>query len=116
MPVAAWSPPRARVQLKLSRERLRLLQQKKTQIAKATRREVAGLLEKGKLESARIKVEGLLAEDLYVELLEVLELCVHPDAYLSATLRRPLTLALLDRYCELLLARFGLLECVKCVA
>ena len=32
------------------------------------------MLEKRKLESARIKVEGLLAEDLYVELLEVLEL------------------------------------------
>lgn len=71
---AAWQPARARVQLKLSRERLRLLQQKKTQVAKQTRREVAGLLEKRKLESARIKVEGLLAEDLYVELLEVLEL------------------------------------------
>ncbi|KWU44248.1 DUF292-domain-containing protein, partial [Rhodotorula sp. JG-1b] len=89
-PPAAWQPARARVQLKLSRERLRLLQQKKTQVAKQTRREVAGLLEKRKLESARIKVEGLLAEDLYVELLEVLEL-----------------------YCELLLARFGLLETVK---
>ena len=73
-PPAAWQPARARVQLKLSRERLRLLQQKKTQVAKQTRREVAGLLEKRKLESARIKVEGLLAEDLYVELLEVLEL------------------------------------------
>ncbi|POY72425.1 hypothetical protein BMF94_4251 [Rhodotorula taiwanensis] len=89
-PPAAWQPARARVQLKLSRERLRLLQQKKTQMAKQTRREVAALLDKGKLESARIKVEGLLAEDLYVELLEVLEL-----------------------YCELLLARFGLLETVK---
>ncbi|GAA5976068.1 hypothetical protein JCM10908_005375 [Rhodotorula pacifica] len=89
-PPAAWHPARARVQLKLSRERLRLLQQKKTQVAKQTRREVAALLEKRKLESARIKVEGLLAEDLYVELLEVLEL-----------------------YCELLLARFGLLETVK---
>lgn len=73
-PPAAWQPARARVQLKLSRERLRLLQQKKTQMAKQTRREVAALLDKGKLESARIKVEGLLAEDLYVELLEVLEL------------------------------------------
>ncbi|GAA5869081.1 hypothetical protein JCM3774_002469 [Rhodotorula dairenensis] len=89
-PPTAWHPARARVQLKLSRERLRLLQQKKTQLAKQTRREVAALVEKRKLESARIKVEGLLAEDLYVELLEVLEL-----------------------YCELLLARFGLLETVK---
>ncbi|GAA6037223.1 hypothetical protein JCM8097_008629 [Rhodosporidiobolus ruineniae] len=87
---AAWNPPRARVQLKLAIQRLRLLQQKKTQLAKSTRREVASQLEKRKIESAGIKVEQLLAEDLYVELLEVLEL-----------------------YCELLLARFGLLETIK---
>ncbi|GAA5953493.1 hypothetical protein JCM10213_003095, partial [Rhodosporidiobolus nylandii] len=87
---AAWNPPRARVQLKLAIQRVRLLAQKKTQLAKQTRREVASQLEKGKTESAKIKVEGLLSEDLYVELLEVLEL-----------------------YCELLLARFGLLETVK---
>ncbi|GAA5884408.1 hypothetical protein JCM6882_005237 [Rhodosporidiobolus microsporus] len=87
---AAWSPPRARVQIKLAIQRTRLLVQKTTAKAKATRREVAGQLEKGRIESARIKVEGLLSEDLYVELLEVLEL-----------------------YCELLLARFGLLETVK---
>ncbi|GAA6011309.1 hypothetical protein JCM10207_008294 [Rhodosporidiobolus poonsookiae] len=87
---AAWNPPRARIQLKLAIQRLRLLSQKKTQLAKQTRREIAAQLEKGKIESARIKVEGLLSEDLYVELLEVLEL-----------------------YCELLLARFGLLETIK---
>ncbi|GAA5967040.1 hypothetical protein JCM11641_000421 [Rhodosporidiobolus odoratus] len=86
----AWQPARARVQLKLAIQRVRLLQQKRTQLAKQTRREVASQLEKGKQESARIKVEGLLSEDLYVELLEVLEL-----------------------YCELLLARFGLLETIK---
>ncbi|TNY21410.1 regulator of Vps4 activity in the MVB pathway-domain-containing protein [Rhodotorula diobovata] len=87
---AAWNPPRARIQLRLAIQRVRLLAQKRTQLAKSTRREVAALLERGKVESAKIKVEGLLSEDLYVELLEVLEL-----------------------YCELLLARFGLLETVK---
>ncbi|GAA5834102.1 hypothetical protein JCM11251_003618, partial [Rhodosporidiobolus azoricus] len=87
---AAWSPPRARVQIKLAIQRTRLLVQKTSAKAKQTRREVASQLEKGRIESARIKVEGLLSEDLYVELLEVLEL-----------------------YCELLLARFGLLETVK---
>ncbi|GAA5823175.1 hypothetical protein JCM3770_005569 [Rhodotorula araucariae] len=90
MPAQAWQPARARIQLKLAVQRVRLLAQKRTQLAKSTRREVAALLERGKVESARIKVEGLLGEDLYVELLEVLEL-----------------------YCELLLARFGLLETVK---
>ncbi|GAA5925668.1 hypothetical protein JCM3775_001468 [Rhodotorula graminis] len=88
--VAAWNPARAKIQLRLAIQRVRLLAQKRTQLAKSTRREVAALVEKGKLESAKIKVEGLLSEDLYVELLEVLEL-----------------------YCELLLARFGLLETVK---
>ncbi|GAA5852362.1 hypothetical protein JCM9279_001175 [Rhodotorula babjevae] len=88
--VTAWNPARAKIQLRLAIQRVRLLAQKRTQLAKSTRREVAALVEKGKLESAKIKVEGLLSEDLYVELLEVLEL-----------------------YCELLLARFGLLETVK---
>lgn len=52
-----------------------------------TRREIAGLLEQHKLERARIKVEFVMGEDEASELLEILEL-----------------------YCELLLARFGLLE------
>jgi vacuolar protein sorting-associated protein IST1 len=47
-------------------------------------------LEKGRIETARIKVEGVMGDDTTVDLLEVLEL-----------------------YCELLLARFGLLESVK---
>jgi len=45
------------------------------------------LIEAGKLEKARVKVEHIINEDIHVELLELLEL-----------------------YCELLLARFGLLE------
>lgn len=75
---------------RLSIQRLRLLSAKKTQVAKATRREIASLLEKGRLEASKIKVEGVLNEDMMIELLEVLEL-----------------------YCELLLARFGLLETVQ---
>jgi len=75
------------VQLKLGVQRLRGLQEKKTAQAKASRRDIAMLLEKGKVETARIKVENIINEDVYVELLELLEL-----------------------YCELLLARFGLLD------
>ncbi|KAF5323464.1 hypothetical protein D9611_005507 [Ephemerocybe angulata] len=67
--------------------RLRTLQQKKEAQAKAARRDIATLLEKGKLETARIKVETIINEDVHVELLELLEL-----------------------YCELLLARFGILD------
>jgi vacuolar protein sorting-associated protein IST1 len=49
------------------------------------------LLEAGKEESARIRVENIIREELSVELLEILEL-----------------------YCELLLARIGLLEAKEC--
>lgn len=89
-PPAAWTPARARIQLKLSIQRTRVLATKKSQLAKSTRREIANLLDKGKVESARIKVEGIMQEDLMCELLELLEL-----------------------FCEVLLARFGLLETIK---
>ena len=71
----------------MSVNRLRLMQQKQTALAKQARRELAQLLEQGKDESAKIRVENIIREDLFVEMLEILEL-----------------------YCELLLARFGLLE------
>ncbi|PPQ90948.1 hypothetical protein CVT25_008259 [Psilocybe cyanescens] len=76
-----------KVQLKLSVQRLRTLQQKKEAQAKTARRDIASLIERGKIETARIKVETIINEDIYIELLELLEL-----------------------YCELLLARFGLLD------
>lgn len=64
-----------------------MVQQKKEAQAKSARRDIATLIERGKLETARVKVENIINEDLHVELLELLEL-----------------------YCELVLARFGLLE------
>lgn len=93
---------------RLAVQRLRTLQEKKTAQAKAARRDIALLLEKEKIETARIKVENstsarspqcirtldpasVIHEDIYVELLELLEL-----------------------YCELLNSRFGLLD-QKCV-
>ncbi|KAF8204303.1 regulator of Vps4 activity in the MVB pathway-domain-containing protein [Mycena galopus ATCC 62051] len=82
-----WNAPKAKVQLRLSVQRLRILQQKKEAQAKASRRDIASLLERGKVETARIKVETIINEDIHVELLELLEL-----------------------YSELLLARFGLLD------
>ena len=88
-PASAWSAARAKVQLKLSIQRIRLLAAKKSQLAKVSRRDIAGLLEKGKIEGARIRCEGVMGEDQMVELLEVLEL-----------------------YCEVCLSRFGLLELV----
>ncbi|KAI0830804.1 DUF292-domain-containing protein [Trametes gibbosa] len=82
-----WNSAKAKVQLRLGVQRLRTLQEKKNAQAKASRRDIAMMLEKGKLETARIKVENIIHEDVYVELLELLEM-----------------------YCELLIARFGLLD------
>jgi len=82
-----WNSTKAKVQLRLSVQRLRILQQKKEAQAKSSRRDIASLLERGKIETARVKVENIINEDIHVELLELLEL-----------------------YCELLIARFGLLD------
>ncbi|KAL8734318.1 MAG: hypothetical protein Q9166_001516 [cf. Caloplaca sp. 2 TL-2023] len=68
-----------------------MVQQKDTAIAKQQRRQMAHLLEQGKEESARIRVENIIRSDITTELLEILEL-----------------------YCELLLARIGLLEPKEC--
>ncbi|CAK1367508.1 unnamed protein product [Cercospora beticola] len=80
-----------KVQLKLSIARTRMVQQKDTALAKQQRREMAQLLELGKIESAKIRVENIIRSDLHTELLEVMEL-----------------------YCELLTARAGLMEAKEC--
>lgn len=56
-------------------------------LLQAARRDIATLLEKGKVETARIKTESIINEDIHLELLELLEL-----------------------YCEILSTRFGLIE------
>ncbi|CAG8644142.1 15702_t:CDS:2, partial [Acaulospora colombiana] len=86
MPLS-FNPNRLKVQLKLAINRLKLTQQKKNSMNKRARKEIAALLENNKEESARIRVEGIIREDYYIEAMEMLEL-----------------------YCELLMARFGVLE------
>ncbi|KAG8528332.1 uncharacterized protein KY384_007250 [Bacidia gigantensis] len=80
-----------KVQLKLAISRLRMTQQKDAAIAKQQRRAMGQLLELGKEESARIRVENIIRSDIQTELHEILEL-----------------------YCELLLARTGLMEAKEC--
>lgn len=41
-----------------------MLQHKKEAIAKKERKEIAGLIERGKEETARIKTEGIIGEDV----------------------------------------------------
>lgn len=68
-----------------------MVQQKDEAVSKQRRRAMAQLLEAGKVESARIRVENIIRSDITTELHEILEL-----------------------YCELLLARTGLMEAVTC--
>ncbi|EPE31385.1 hypothetical protein GLAREA_12688 [Glarea lozoyensis ATCC 20868] len=82
-----------KVQLKLSIARLRMVQQKDEAVSKQQRRAMAQLLEVGKIESAKIRVENIIRSDITTELHEILEL-----------------------YCELLLARTGLMEGPVCDA
>ncbi|WVN87057.1 uncharacterized protein L203_102233 [Cryptococcus depauperatus CBS 7841] len=85
--MAPWNGPRTKVQIRLAIQRLKTLQEKKHALAKASRREIADLLAKGRVETCRLRVEGLIQDDIYVELLELLEL-----------------------YSEMLQARFNILE------
>jgi vacuolar protein sorting-associated protein IST1 len=66
--------------------KLKFIQDKKTALAKQQRRQLADLLNQSKELSAKIRVENIIRDDIYVELLEYLEL-----------------------YCELLLARMGMI-------
>lgn len=82
-----WNGARTKIQLKLAIQRARMLQEKKESLAKQARREIADLVQRGKMETAHVKTESLIMEDVHIELLELLEL-----------------------YCETLHARFALLE------
>lgn len=68
-----------------------MVQQRDEQLGKTQRRAMAQLLEAGKVDSATIRVENIIRSDITTELHEILEL-----------------------YCELLIARAGLLEGATC--
>nr|CAI5866609.1 unnamed protein product [Callosobruchus analis] len=76
--------------LRLALSRLKLLQKKKTELTEKSRREIAEYLTAGKVERAKIRVEYIIREDYLVEALEIVEM-----------------------YCDLLLARFGLISNMK---
>lgn len=76
--------------LRLCINRLKLLEKKKTEMAMKSRKEIADYITSGKAERAKIRVEHIIREDYMVEAMEVLEM-----------------------YCDLLLARFGLVQQMK---
>lgn len=76
--------------LKLAIQRLKLLEKKKTELSLKSRQEIADYIKVNKPDRARIRVEHIIREDNYVEAMEMLEM-----------------------FCDLLLARFGLIEKMK---
>jgi len=87
-------------------QRLRTLQEKKEAQAKAARRDIATLLERGKVETARVKVESSNSDFIILfvpRFLQPFLIVINEDIYLEL-------LELLELYCELLIARFGLVE------
>ncbi|XP_072383675.1 IST1 homolog isoform X5 [Diabrotica undecimpunctata] len=82
--------PKLKTNLRLSISRLKLLQKKKTELTEKSRKEIADYIVAGKIERAKIRVEYIIREDYLVEALEVVEM-----------------------YCDLLLARFGLISNMK---
>ena len=76
--------------LRLSINRLKLLEKKKTEQAIKARKEIADYLQIAKIERARIRVESIVREDYLVEAMEIVEM-----------------------YCDLLLARMGLIQSMK---
>ncbi|XP_033218082.1 IST1 homolog isoform X2 [Belonocnema kinseyi] len=76
--------------LRLAINRLKLLEKKKTELTQKARKEIADYIATGKVERARIRVEHIIREDYMVEAMELMEM-----------------------YCDLLLARFGLIQQMK---
>lgn len=78
--------------LRLAINRLKLLEKKKMELTQKSRKEIADYIGSGKIERAKIRVEHIIREDYLVEAMEMLEM-----------------------FCDLLLARFGLLQQMKAV-
>lgn len=76
--------------LRLIINRLKLLEKKKTEIASKARKDIADYISAGKDDRARIRVEHIVREDYLVEAMELLEM-----------------------FCDLILARFGLIQTQK---
>ncbi|KAI0226508.1 IST1-like protein [Lamellibrachia satsuma] len=76
--------------LRLAINRLKLLEKKKTELTVKARREISEYLAAGKEDRARIRVEHIIREDYVVEAMELVEM-----------------------YCDLLLARMGLIQSTK---
>ncbi|CAJ0594925.1 unnamed protein product [Cylicocyclus nassatus] len=82
--------PKLKRNLQLAINFLKVMGKKKTEMAMKARTEIAEYIALNKADRARIRVEHIICEDFLVEAFEILEM-----------------------YCDLLLARFGLIEQMK---
>lgn len=71
---ARFSPDKLKPYLKMAVHRFGILTNKKTNLIKQDKREIAELLRNGKEEKARIKVEHVIRQDFTIEAYEILEL------------------------------------------
>lgn len=78
--------------LRLAVSRLKLMEKKKTELTQKARKEIADFISNDKEDRARIRVEHIIREDYLVESFELIEM-----------------------YCDLLAARFGLIQQMKFV-
>nr|XP_039261149.1 IST1 homolog [Styela clava] len=85
-----FNEKKLKVNLRLSINRLKLLEKKKTELAIKERRDIAEYIRAGKLDRARIRVEHIIREDYMVEAMEITEM-----------------------YCDILMARIGLMLASK---
>merc|ERR1711918_95639 len=70
----ASSTARLKTTLRLCLARLKLIKNKKNMQMQVLKKEVADLMEAGKDESAKIRVESVIREQMTVEVFEILEL------------------------------------------
>uniref|UniRef100_A0A915HSD6 IST1 homolog n=1 Tax=Romanomermis culicivorax TaxID=13658 RepID=A0A915HSD6_ROMCU len=89
---SALNYSKLKTNLRLAINRLKLIGKKKTELTQKSRKEIADYILASKEDRARIKVEQIIREDYYVEAFELLEM-----------------------FCDLLLARFGLVEQMKTI-
>ncbi|KAI6649263.1 IST1-like [Oopsacas minuta] len=87
MNIGGFNSLKLQTNLKLCVSRYELLIKKKTEQSQRARKDISDLLRAGRFERARIKVEHVIREDYVTEAMEILQ-----------------------QYCDLLLARAGLIE------
>lgn len=98
-PPPPLNPTRLKTTLKMAISKLKFLQEKKTALSKQQRRQLADLLTAGKEVSAKIRVENIIRDDIYIELLEYCELyceLLSARVLLILDLLRPLDAGLKD--------------------